>query len=151
MPHVTNFWVADANTRLLALIRVIVGIVAVARGVGMLVQGIEPLLTIPLIGFAVLVTIGWHARLAAIAALIAAAGVVFDGYKNHYYLMLIMLLLVALSDCERHYAIRPRGRGDASGWALALMQVQATVVYGFAGLAKVNDEFLGGARSTVLL
>jgi predicted DCC family thiol-disulfide oxidoreductase YuxK len=93
------------------------------------------------------VILGWHARLAA--GLLAAFGIVLISsgsffYNNHMYLLCLTLFLVSLSDCERHYALRPRGSGPIDRWPRNLMQFQLTVVYLFAGLQKINPRFLSG-------
>jgi predicted DCC family thiol-disulfide oxidoreductase YuxK len=92
------------------------------------------------------VAIGWQARRAAGGLVALAAYLLFQGfYANHLYLLALVLLLVALSDCERQYAIRPRGSGPVPGWPLFLMRAQLSIVYLFAGIAKINGEFLSGS------
>jgi predicted DCC family thiol-disulfide oxidoreductase YuxK len=59
------------------------------------------------------------------------------------YLTTVCMGLVAFSDCERFYALRPRA-GLPDEWPRWMMRIQLSVVYGFAGLQKVNSEFLSG-------
>lgn len=145
---------ARANPRLLSAIRVAIGVYAFARGLGLIVVAWPTLNAVHVAAIfawlvlAAMVIIGWRARPAAAALaglwfllLLYDAGVF---YANHSYLIAVCLLLVSFSDCERHYSLRPRGRGDAPGWPLALMRIQVSVVYGYAGLAKVNEQFFSG-------
>ena len=63
--------------------------------------------------------------------------------NNHMYLVTVCMGLVAFSDCERFYAVRPRA-GLPDAWPRWMMRIQLSVVYGYAGLQKVNSEFLSG-------
>jgi predicted DCC family thiol-disulfide oxidoreductase YuxK len=65
-------------------------------------------------------------------------------YKNHFYLLVLAISFIAMMACDRRYCVLPRGKGTAPGWPLILMRVQVSVVYGYAGIAKVNPEFLSG-------
>jgi predicted DCC family thiol-disulfide oxidoreductase YuxK len=96
---------------------------------------------------AVLVLVGWHARSAAVAMALLGTLLVVVGdsfFSNHHmYLSTVTMALVAFSDCERHGALRPRA-GLPDPWPRQLMRIQFSIVYLFAGLQKVNDDFLSG-------
>jgi hypothetical protein len=88
-----------------------------------------------------------------------AAGVVLVGltayhismdqqtFCNHNYLLMLEVLFLTLAnagavgsvDAWRH------GPGAVHAWPIVLVKVQISVMYLFAGLAKVNDDFLSGA------
>lgn len=132
------------NPRFYAWFRIAVGSIAVAKGLLLLIGGADPLLVVPWMVLGALVALGYRARLAAVLMLGVGPFLLIDWYRNHLYLILILLLLVAVSDCERHYALRLRGSGPATGWPRFLMRCQVSIVYVFAGIAKVNGEFLDG-------
>ena len=96
---------------------------------------------------ALAVLIGWRARLAAIGALGCGAVMVTAGAgffnNNHMYLTTVCMGLVAFSDCERFYAMRPRA-GLPDEWPRWMMRIQLSAVYGYAGLQKLNGEFISG-------
>lgn len=141
-----SFLARETNPRHLAVVRIIVGVVAAIRGAGYLLMGADALLLVPWIALSVMMIVGWRSRLAAVAMLgLAPALMLGDGvYNNHFYLLILAIMFVALLDCERHYAVRPRGTGPVMGWPLLLMRAQLSIVYTFAGLAKLNEEFLTG-------
>jgi predicted DCC family thiol-disulfide oxidoreductase YuxK len=149
--------VESPDARFYAFVRVVIGLVALAAACRYAIKAtayddtlFEPwhagamlvwvLLAIP-------VVIGWQARLAAIAAALTGAVMVVAGAEffnnNHMYLTTVCMGLVAFSDCERFYAVRPRA-GLPDVWPRWLMRIQLSVVYGYAGLQKVNSEFLSG-------
>jgi predicted DCC family thiol-disulfide oxidoreductase YuxK len=96
---------------------------------------------------AVAVVTGWRGRVAAAAMSLLGAYMITAGIEffnnNHMYLTTSCLALVAFSDCERHFAIRPAA-AIPDAWPRRLMQIQLTIVYLFAGLQKINGEFLSG-------
>jgi predicted DCC family thiol-disulfide oxidoreductase YuxK len=63
--------------------------------------------------------------------------------NNHMYLVTVCMGLVAFSDCERFYAVRPRA-ALPDVWPRWMMRIQLSVIYGYAGLQKINPEFLSG-------
>lgn len=146
---------ATTNSRLPAAIRVGVGAIAFLRGIRLAIEASDQTLThLALIGLwlvlAVLVTSGRHARVAAggMVVLWALMLRVDSGffYWNFIYLIVLALLLVAVSDCERHFvAGRPATPSVlVPAWPLTLMAVQVSLVYGFTALAKMNGRFLAG-------
>ncbi len=70
-------------------------------------------------------------------------------YRNHYYLLSLMALLMIFIPAHRALSIdawlRPKLRIDtAPKWSLWLLRAQVGVVYFFAGVAKVNPDWLSG-------
>jgi hypothetical protein len=60
-------------------------------------------------------------------------------YLNHLYLVILLLCLIA---------VVPVREGRVPGWGLDLMRFELGVVYGFAGLAKINSDWLAGEPLT---
>lgn len=80
---------------------------------------------------------GWQRRLAAALCLVCFLWVeVLDlsTYLNHYYLVSLLLGILAV--------VPPVRDGRIPRWALRLLQGQVAVVYLFAGLAKLNPDWL---------
>ena len=149
--------IRSSSARFYAFVRIVVGAIALAavsryllKAVAYPDTGFEPWHAVAMALwalFAVAVLMGWRARLAAVAAGIAGVVMVTTGHEffnnNHVYLTTVCMGLVAFSDCERFYALRPRA-GLPDEWPRWMMRIQLSVVYGFAGLQKVNSEFLSG-------
>jgi vitamin K-dependent gamma-carboxylase len=81
----------------------------------------------------------WRPRLCA-ATLAVGFGYVFllerANYLNHYWLVLIFAALLAI--------VPARGPDHVPAWGLWLLRFQLAVVYGFAGLAKLDGDWLLG-------
>lgn len=107
---------------------------------------------------AIALALGWHARLAA-AALAAALGTALAAdrqlYSNHLLLLVVLVAMLALTDCGAARSLDARRRGrtpDAvTAWPARLLQTQLTAVYAFAALSKLNADFLSGAVLAVHL
>lgn len=67
-------------------------------------------------------------------------------YLNHYYLVSLLSLLLVFLPADAVGALAPHRRGGGSGlvprWAVWLVRFQIAVVYVYAGLAKVNADWL---------
>ena len=68
-------------------------------------------------------------------------------YLNHYYLVTLLLGLLAFLPVDREFSLRvfrrPRGRrAQVRAWVLYLLRFQVGVVYVFGGLAKLNADWL---------
>jgi vitamin K-dependent gamma-carboxylase len=110
---------------------------------------------------AVAIALGFRARL--------AAGLFFLGfsyvfllekarYLNHFYLVILLAGLFAVLPPLRAYAVdwtesrRQRQRHkDVPAWALGMMRTQIGLVYFFAGLAKLNEDWLRARPLTTWL
>ncbi|MEX0790234.1 MAG: HTTM domain-containing protein [Actinomycetota bacterium] len=71
----------------------------------------------------------------------------FQLYSNHFYLLILLTLLLTLADSSAAVSIDARRRGRAASipaWPVALIRVLVSIVYGFAVLAKLNPYFLSG-------
>ena len=95
---------------------------------------------------AMLFTLGWRVPLSGSAlmlALVAILGIDQQTYSNHIYLMLWLVGLMVLADAGAGMSIRGADR-PVVRWPLLLLKFQLSVVYVFAALTKINDDFLSG-------
>lgn len=70
-------------------------------------------------------------------------------YNNHYYMLILMLVLLGISDANRCYSLDrlfkfSRPSPDIGNWQLILIRFQVVWVYLCAGLVKLNAEWLSG-------
>lgn len=71
-----------------------------------------------------------------------------SGYLNHYYLLSLLLLLAALMPLQRAASFDAwragsfRGARTLPAWCTYLLRFQLATVYFYAGLAKVNADWL---------
>lgn len=99
---------------------------------------------LPLAG---LVLLGIRARPAALLLAIAGYGLMaLDAarYFHHLHLLWLSCALVALTPCDARLAVIRRGGPSAPRWPLTLWRLQALVIYGAAGLAKLDPRWLDG-------
>jgi vitamin K-dependent gamma-carboxylase len=105
-------------------------------------------------GAALCLSLGIGARTAAaVAALAFSYAHLCDkaNYLNHYYLVSLLLGLLAFLPVDREYSVRVlrrpgERRGQVSAWVLYLMRFQVGVVYLFGGLAKLDTDWLWHAE-----
>ena len=164
---------ASSPVRLPAILRVLLGSVAVVRGleahrimrpfssadviripyVTWMPEPSGPLVTLLVVVWltaGLLFTVGYRTRLSGFALTAAmAAGLMIDqqAYSNHLYLLTVMVGLLTLSGPGGAFSIDARwGRGPTHAlmWPLVLMKVQITVVYLFAALTKLNSTYISG-------
>lgn len=99
---------------------------------------------------AALFAAGYRARVTGgtlAAAMAVSIGLDQQAYANHLYLLIILVALTALTHPDSAMSPKARRVGVAErvpAWPVLLIKIQVTVVYTFAGLTKLNDEFLGG-------
>lgn len=72
-------------------------------------------------------------------------------YLNHYYLVTLLTFWLLLVPANRWYALDvllfPKIKSHTcSNWHIAIFRVQLSIVYFFAGLAKVNPDWLFRAQ-----
>ncbi len=103
-----------------------------------------------LAGLAVCITVGFCYRAAVAAFLVGFTYVELIDvamYLNHYYLVSLLCLLMLFLPLHRTGSVdawlRPSlRRATAPSWALWLLRAQVGVVYVFAGLAKLGEDWL---------
>jgi hypothetical protein len=116
-----------------------------------------PVLTLGWCAAAVAFALGWRTRAAGLAlGLVLAYVLILDQqlYSNHLYLLLLLVLLVTVGDGGAALSLDARRRGarqSVTGWPVALLKLQVSIVYLFAALAKLNLYFLSGAMLAAYL
>jgi predicted DCC family thiol-disulfide oxidoreductase YuxK len=95
--------------------------------------------------------IGWRTRLAGallVAAMTLALAVDQHLYSNHFYLAILLCLLLTVADSGAALSADARRDGEramVAGWPVVLLKLQLSIVYGFAVLAKLNTYYLSGS------
>ncbi len=104
-----------------------------------------------LIGIAALgMALGWRYRVAAAVFTLGFAYVFLlekARYLNHFYLILLLGCLFALVPAERAFSLdarRRRERRPVPAWCVHALRAQLGLVYFFAGVAKLNGDWLRG-------
>ena len=97
----------------------------------------------------VTVTLGLFTRFfAALAAALQIFTLLWDQqvYTHHAWLITLLTLLLALSTCDRAWAVGASSRQRTAGtpWGPLLLMSLLSICYLFAGLSKINGEFLSG-------
>jgi hypothetical protein len=99
---------------------------------------------------ALLIIIGLGYRLAAITFFISFTYIELldkSNYLNHYYFVSLMSFLMIFLPANRHFSIdvflKPKiHQKTTAAWTIGILKFQLAVVYIFAGLAKVNFDWL---------
>ena len=89
--------------------------------------------------------LGVAARLAAGLAFLTWSGIwLLDAalYNNHFYVMSLMLLQLALMHSGRAFGLRASPGATVPFWNVALLRFQLVVIYFYAGVAKLTPEWL---------
>ena len=77
-------------------------------------------------------------------------------YLNHFYAAILFLVLIAVTPADRALSLRARRHPErprtVPTWAVWILRFQVGVIYAYAGLAKLGDDWLAGEpMSTWLL
>jgi hypothetical protein len=96
---------------------------------------------------ALAVAVGFKTRLCAALFALGFAYVFLleqARYLNHSYLIILLALMLAALPAGRAFGLDARLRGPASAprWSLSVMRAQLGLVYLFAGIAKLNRDWL---------
>jgi vitamin K-dependent gamma-carboxylase len=113
-------------------------------GVGMYVHFV--VLALAALGMAA----GYRYRICAVVFLLAFSFVeLIDQavYLNHYYLITLLAFLLAILPADRAYSLDARRRSELQSkqvpaWVLGALRLQIGVVYFYAGVAKLNHDWL---------
>jgi vitamin K-dependent gamma-carboxylase len=101
-----------------------------------------------LMGFGIM--LGYRYRLAAWGFAVMWAGVYFmqkTNYNNHYFLLLLLNILMALVPAHSDYSLDARRNPSIRNqtcpqWCLWLFIIQIGIVYTYAGVAKLHTDWL---------
>ena len=69
-------------------------------------------------------------------------------YFSHLYLLTLVVVLLTLADCGARYSVDARTRGarrSVPAWPVTLLKLQLSIVYFFAGVTKINSQYLSGS------
>lgn len=99
---------------------------------------------------AVGIALGWQYRLSAIVFFITFTWAELTdatNYLNHYYLVILLACLLMFLPAHRALSLDARRRPSLVRqtipfWCIALLRIQIGIVYFFAGLAKLNPDWL---------
>lgn len=153
--------------RPLAVLRIGVGLVAVAKGfqfVYKILFGGKPeptyayipalpdtvwtVLACVMIVSGALVVAGYRTRLALLVTGLDALAFVWGAYyHNHVYLLATLALMLTFTNSDAALSIssaQGRGREEVWGPPVYLLRAQISIVYIYAALNKVNFDFLSG-------
>lgn len=95
---------------------------------------------------AILFTIGWRLSFTGpvlLGSIVFSLSLDLQTYSNHLYLMAWLVLLLTIADAGAGLSIERKQR-PAIRWPVLLLMTQASVVYGFAAITKLNADFLSG-------
>ena len=99
---------------------------------------------------ALFLAIGYHYRAASVLYfLLYTYTFLLDKaqYNNHYYLVCLLAFLFAVTDADRGFsidAVRRRLPSVVPAWQVYLFRLQVCVVFFYAGVAKINSDWLSG-------
>jgi hypothetical protein len=81
-----------------------------------------------------------------LAAIVFTISLDRQAYSNHLYLMAWLVLLLTVADSGASLTNRkgPQER-PVVRWPVLLLMLQASIVYGFSALTKINGDFISGA------
>lgn len=101
------------------------------------------------IASAALIALGWRYRIGAILFFLSFTYVELldqTTYLNHYYFISLVSFLLIFLPLNRWGSLDARagrfGPGPAPRWVALVLQAQVAIVYFFAGLAKLNPDWL---------
>lgn len=98
----------------------------------------------------IFIALGFYYRISIVAfALLWAATYLMQktNYNNHYYLLMLLSFLMAIVPAQRYASFDARRNPEIKSlscprWCLLLFAVQMSLVYFFAGVAKLNPDWL---------
>lgn len=99
---------------------------------------------------AVLVALGWWYRTAAVGLFVSFTYIEFmdkSTYLNHYYFVSLVAFLLVLLPAGRSFSVDARldparRRSQVPRWTVDALRLLVGIVYCYAGLAKLNSDWL---------
>lgn len=96
---------------------------------------------------ALLIALGWHYRLAAITFFLGFTYVELmdkTTYLNHYYFISLLAFVMIWLPAADHFSLDARKQNNppTPAWAITSLKIFVGVVYFYAGLAKLNSDWL---------
>ena len=99
---------------------------------------------------ALLLALGWHYRIASVSFFVLYTYVFLIDkaqYNNHYYFICLLAFLFIVTDANRAFSVDSWRRNLSPmvpSWQIFIFRIQVFVVFFFAGLAKLNADWLAG-------
>lgn len=96
----------------------------------------------------ILITIGYKYRIAAIAFLLSFLYIELIDityYLNHYYFVSLVAFIMVFLPAEKCFSVDALQKGETesvANWTILIIKYQVAVVYIFAGIAKLNHDWL---------
>lgn len=99
---------------------------------------------------ALMIMAGWRYRLAAVTFFLAFTYIELidkTNYLNHYYFISLVSFLMIFVPANRYFSVDSHfnpslARSTTSAWSINLLKFQLAVVYVYAGIAKINKDWL---------
>ena len=99
---------------------------------------------------ALLVALGWHYRLAMITFFLSFTYIELmdkTTYLNHYYFISVLSFLMIFLPAHAYFSVDARGRPNRAfqqvpRWSIDAIKLLLGIVYCYAGLAKLNSDWL---------
>ncbi len=96
------------------------------------------------------IMLGWRYRLTSVLFFSTFTYVELidkTNYLNHYYFVSIIAFLLMLVPAHRHFSLDARRRPEIEllkvpSWMVSIFKLQLGMVYFFAGIAKINPDWL---------
>jgi vitamin K-dependent gamma-carboxylase len=102
-----------------------------------------------LIAAALAIALGWQYRKASLIFFLGFSWVELldkTPYLNHYYAISIFAFLLILLPLDQAYSIRQGKLSQMPRWCLIVLQIQLGIIYVYAGIAKINPDWLLAAE-----
>ena len=98
----------------------------------------------------VAISLGWFYRLATLLFFLCFTYVELIDityYLNHYYFVSLVAFLMMLVPTHRYFSLDAKRKPEiiskkVSKWCIVIFKVQIAIVYVYAGLAKINSDWL---------
>ena len=108
--------------------------------------GVFVLMAVACIG----IVVGWYYRVFAVVFFLCFSYVELvdiSFYLNHYYFVSIVAFLLILVPANRYFSLDTLRKPEllqktVSRWCIAVLMMQIAIVYTYAGLAKINYDWL---------
>lgn len=159
---------SSSNPRVLGLFRSVFGALVLLRGIYLVEQAqtaaaqnvfsqdtlassaLASSVVVAWVGLGAALLLGWRARAASALLTALIFGLFWTDslfYNNHLYLMALVALLLACGNPGGTFSLDARhGRSPraSAAWPQGLLTLQVSIVYAFAALSKIQEDFVSG-------
>lgn len=183
--RLNNYLFQSINNSQLIVFRIFFGLLLFLETAGAIITGwvdktlIEPQITFPFFGLdfiqplpgqgmyfyfgvmavlGVFVMIGWNYRMCIIAFTLMWTGVYLmqkSSYNNHYYLLILLGILMSLVPANASHSFDARKKGIQSSvcprWCILVFVGLIGIVYTYGSIAKMHHDWIHGVSVRALL